>query len=687
MKERGQGKKGQQYFTRTQDTPAPENSASSILNIKYDPKFEQYYEKDYKNSGITLPFSKYIGPGNSLNLGEPKTDADQRAKLHDLKYAYFTYKYANKKINKSVYASLIDKADKEFIKDNDWYTPQGLSGILGIGAKQGAEGLLNQLYPSTQQDKSQFSTKENNPVIVPLASNNQLAHNKYWENEFSSMSRPSTSQQGGPPAKQRVTFNEYKSRVPKGEADLPEGSKSGEDLGAVQDIEMALTGTGKEQASGGASSDGMELYTIERPLSIFGSNDSSYTKVHKFMTFGFADKILLQGVAADGRFFLTSYLAEIPWHIPALYLNQSEFDLLPPGTHVTGISISVVYRGSTIQFETAASTTGLATLNQINDIGIANGLNRTGWGSNISYTSFDATQPMIPSGIARPKYDVVGATYRGMIRDYYGSANSSANFSNDIPKHQTGRQTFLYNYWATTTRSADTGVPVDARMNGGWPCISEKVQQMDGKTAVNSVVCESSYKPKLGCLKAPLTMAAHGIPFTAGAGLQNISVGGSLVSGRVCSLTNQSNSGGLTQTSTEVVGSMSNFNGVPTFGLYTPIEKSQIGRTGYWGEADAHIQPSIHIGVQPVPALSSAATLIGNEVFNSWTDTRAYWEVTATMHTSVVNPTAWPYAPNANVPFGDVISWYPNANRPAAIIDPTNDGATMGGLYTNLSVF
>jgi hypothetical protein len=97
-----------------------------------------------------------------------------------------------------------------------------------------------------------------------------------------------------------------------------------------------------------------------------------------------------------------------------------------------------------------------------------------------------------------------------------------------------------------------------------------------------------------------------------------------------------------------------------------------------------HIQPSIHIGVQPVPALSTAATLAEDAQFNNWTDTRAYWEVTATMNVTSKAPTAFPYAVNANVPAGDVIYWNPTASRPAAIVDPQEDGATYAGLYTNL---
>ena len=42
--------------------------------------------------------------------------------------------------------------------------------------------------------------------------------------------------------------------------------------------EMGLTGTGKEQASGGASSDGKPPYFIEKPLSVFDAKINIYRK-------------------------------------------------------------------------------------------------------------------------------------------------------------------------------------------------------------------------------------------------------------------------------------------------------------------------------------------------------------------------------------------------------------------------
>lgn len=457
------------------------------------------------------------------------------------------------------------------------------------------------------------------------------------------------------------------------------------------DEEMPLTGTGKEQADIGSSDNSTMVYHVDRPLSIFENRNNVYRKVHKFMTFGLAPNILPYetgtGPTAATTTWLTSYLAEIPWHIPALYMTQGEFNNLNAGAQVEAVTIEVFYRGTTIQFETAATTSGLATLNQINDIAVAHALNKSGQGSNVSYTAFNATQSMIPTGITRPKYDAVGNTYRGMLADYYGTNNDNANFQNFIPHHQLGRQTFLYNYWAQSAQAAISGGDAARFQFGGWPTLADKIQQMDGKTAVNTCVLKSMYKPKLAPITTPLTNLGHGLPIPRNPTTPMlVTTGGNLVEGRIASENPSgiiSTSTGQPVTSNEVTGTYSNeVLNMPTFDLYSPIEKSQFMRTGSWGEMDAHVQPSIHVGVQPVPSLTTSSTLTSSTEDGQWTDVRAYWEVVATMHTKEHDPTAYPWSTTPNVPVGDALKWMPTIYRPAMNANPRNDGATWGGLYT-----
>ena len=456
---------------------------------------------------------------------------------------------------------------------------------------------------------------------------------------------------------------------------------------------MPLTGTGAATASGGASSDGGEEYIIERPLSLFGDTVSTYRKVHKFMTFGLAPNIISgEGASATDR-FLTTYLAEIPWHIPIFYLNPCEFALLPVGSRCIEMSISVTYRGSTIQFETAASTSGLATLNQINDIAVASALNKTGWGSNVSYTEFNSTQPMIPTKVAKPKYRELTGSYRGMDADYYGGDNYYPNFSSYYPHHQLGRQTFLYNYWVMSTRTAQNTSPTPAtNMYGGWPCLANKIEQMDGKTVVNTPVLQMSYEPKMGWLKPPILENPFGLPYPGMGGTMGIPVMGNGIEARRATIIRDApTSGAFEQQGGAEYAVAQTFQDLSTnlpsggnaFDIYTVIEKSQISQSGPWGRQDPHIQPSAHIGVQPVPALTTASLIAADGVFNNWTDTRAYWEVTAEMKVKSNVPTQFPQGSSPNVPSGDVIRVLPLLQQPAINRAPHNDGATFAGLYAD----
>jgi hypothetical protein len=661
-----------------------------ILGHGVHPEFAEWYRQDYKPGGFTTPGLKYQGPGNSTNIGEPVNDADKLAQRHDLQYAHAAFRYAKGKDTREQYEKRIRNIDGEYVGNNLKLLTSSMNpleqipsaiGALGIGTKYGGETVFGQQYPSTDPAEAYSLPKSEGKLASKLLGT--LKQN---------VSKSSTVQTSGSQMTQgnkRVAEEPAEGASSSKTQALPTPAQAPE---AVPDVEMAqLTGTGKEQASGGASSDGMMVHYIEKPLSIFSTRENTYKKSHKFMTFGLAPNFISIEADTIGSVVLTSYLAEVPWHIPALYLNQSEFDLLQPGSRVKSVSIEVIYRGSTIQFETASTASGLATLNQINDITVAHGLNRSGQGSNVRFTAFDTDKPMLPTKVTQPIYGPIAGVYRGMVRDYYGSNNNVVQFKGDVPKHQIGRQTFLYNYWANSLRGGNTAL-ANNQMFGGWPCLTDKISQMDGKTVVNQVVASSTYTPKLAPLKPPLRMQSHGLPFPLPGANLDVQVGGNLVNTRTAQVQIPAIAPsasvpvrtGAAETSNSINNNSSTApNTQPTFDIYTVIEKSQMGRTGFWGEHDPHIQPSLHVGVQPIPALTTSATLLEDGQFNLWTDTRAYWEVVATMVTAEHNPTAWPYATQANVPAGDTILWNDDTQRPAINTNPRSDGATFAGLYSD----
>ncbi|MGL5384239.1 MAG: hypothetical protein ACRDCC_12215, partial [Culicoidibacterales bacterium] len=640
--------------------------------------------------GFNVPFMNYSGPGNPTNNGKPVNEADRFALIHDIEYAHASYLFHKNRITKEELESRVRKADVKFLESNGFNMTSSLDpreqlasiiGFVGIGVKQVFERVFGQQYPSTDPENTFKEHPQGENKLKNLLMKN-------LEKNLSEKQKPveDSSVKSASEKKQMTLPDEDGPSQPKQakiEAAVPQATAA-DPANIPQDIEMAqLTGTGKGQASGGASSDGLPIHYIEKPISIFGSKTSTYTKSHKFMTYGLAPTCL-KTKEADPNYVLTSYLAEVPWHVPALYLNPSEFALIPVGSKVKQVSVQVFYRGTTPQFETNSSASGLATLNQINDIGVAHGLNRTGWGSNFRYDGFNSSQPMIPTSVIKPTYAPLTNKYRGMVRDYYGSDNNSTTFIDDIPKHQLGRHTLLYNYWGNTSRGNTSDD--DKRQFGGWPCLASKITQIDGKTCVNQLVASSTYVPKMAPLKAPLRMQGHGLPFPK----QNANFGvpglGNMVNQRQANIGVANvvpSNGGCQTTATEAEFSMGNaVADVPSFDIYTPIEKSQYMKSGFWGLNEGHIQPSLHVGVQPVPSLSTSKSIIEDGQFNEWTDTRAYWEVTATMVVEEYTPTEWPTATVPNVPAGEVVVWAPAANRPAVMKDPREDGATFAGLYT-----
>lgn len=130
------------YWLRNPAHPIPEMGASEYLGVPYDAKFEAWYESDFKSSGYTVPFLRYEGPGNSTNLGQPKTYADYISKLHDLRYAYASYLAKEGRISKETFDERITHADAEFVKEQSWW-PDGVIGKAGITAKMAFENVIS----------------------------------------------------------------------------------------------------------------------------------------------------------------------------------------------------------------------------------------------------------------------------------------------------------------------------------------------------------------------------------------------------------------------------------------------------------------------------------------------------------------------------------------------------------------
>ena len=351
------------YFERITGRPATDREYNKFLN-------------DTGKKGWTLPFYNYEGPGNSLQSGEPINSNDAYAQVHDTQYFDTKYRYDEGEITREQAESEVLREDMDaiggFIKGIPEEPIGGYLGAAGLLLKDGFEWAFGTQYPDFSEelasDKPMEGEKTPTKGKRPHTGQDQPHSSKVAKEAQPSTSRGIPPHHTGHDQPHTIREPAIADTPTKGGSIVrahPEGSSrvgpaSADNVNLPADADMGLTGTGKEQASGGASSEGTPLYQTIKPYTDFGQKTTTYTKSHKFMTFGLAPTIL--SLDANGARCLTSGLAELPWHIPALYLNQSEFDLLPEGAHCVSMNIEVFYRGSTIQFETAATATGLATL-------------------------------------------------------------------------------------------------------------------------------------------------------------------------------------------------------------------------------------------------------------------------------------------------------------------------------------
>lgn len=444
-------------------------------------------------------------------------------------------------------------------------------------------------------------------ALVPYMSESQLQSPVVTGG---SARRPSENAAGGTVAK-RQRYNDQR-----GGSQLP-GTAGGQ-------------GSSSGGGIGGASED-MPIMEIPRPFNYKGHYTRSFHKQHKFLTFGIAPNVVFNTLSPPENgnvYFMTTGLASIPVHLPHLYLTPMEFQQLRPGERVTSVRVTVVQRNVRVAFETSASTSGLATLNQNKNGVYAIGLNQTGYGVDSTYTGYDATEPMKPT-------QALAATYNSAVQ-FYGVDNSAGAFNDTIPTHQFGIPIALTAYWT----------PAMCKFSqGGWPNIEQYVTSYDAADAVGQVICDYVYKPKVGLLKKDAWPRIAGTPYRGVSGTSNQNT--TIPNGRSGSNTNQrlqlQNIGhpfpAPAATPVSIGNSHSDWESDDTDGnsfAYSDfIEKSQFVSKGIDPHNENHnisVQPSLHVGVEAVPKLGPPQALT-SPIPTSWTDVQSYFDVSCTMHT------------------------------------------------------
>lgn len=430
-------------------------------------------------------------------------------------------------------------------------------------------------------------------------------------------------------------------------------SASGTGLGgkAQKRASSSASGSGKSLpgTAGGMGGGGMEqaVEPIPRPMYSAHSYTRHFKKVHRLMSFGLAFKPVAvprgAGSTAYSDVYMVTPMAHIPWEHLFMYLNPSEFELLPPGARVTHVSCSVKAENIRIAFPTNSTDSNLATLNQNKFLRIGKGLNQKYQGVNAQPGGFESKQPMIATSVT--DFPDLKTAYKNWVDNFYGVANNDTTdpdiFTTNTPRHQFGVPWVCQYYFMPVTQTNDPTL-------SGWEDLQVHLEEIKVDGPAGEIV-RMEYSPKVGVVKQPTTGiwtglpstttpdADHGIPLNTGAGntqarRTTINIADSAPTG-----------------STEI---SSNWK-TPTisFDMVQFIEKSQNLYQGITPEYSASTQPTLHVGVMPVPALTTSA--IDNTANNnSFTDSQAYFEVTCEAAIECAYPTKRPLARRPNVSLG-----------------------------------
>lgn len=664
--------------------------------------------------GIVLPGHAYLGPGNPLDNGPPRGEADAAAQAHDHRYSVARTR------------AEVNKADSVAIDDfKEAGGIAGRIGAIGLQTKQVAEKLFGGIYPSDKaladrviagmpkgyhlkkvyadfhgsnmsEEWLDRAYRHNPDLFEPdgpsAAKKPRLEGHKRGHSDTSDAKRPRLDEGRRPPpppssvdvaeADTTEAINLDSSPASSGSSgvDSQPGS-SGVQGSAVQStlvssssditdsVPMDLPGTGKPQGDNG--SPGGDEYYLPIKRTHFDTRTNVYSKTFQIASECFASRILGQQdiqpappvTAFPQGLFLTSELLEIPWHLPVMYMTPSEYSQLGPGAHVTSMSCKVTFRGCTVKFNTNASSTQVATLNTIQTLRAGVGLNKTGWGNNLFYTSFDPNDNMLPTGVNRSNYLAENGRTYSIVEELYGSGNR-----NGVPgSYNTGIFWIGRNYWT------ETGKLNVVNANIGWPTARvQKCDTWDAKTMVDKVIVDETYKPKIGPITSPLRYYRETLrPLDPGF---NVPVGAGLSATRVTSVNQTTGRSTASENVVEPTNVFNQFTNVVNDMLLLPVEKSQQAKVGPWGQITPEIQPSINVGVQAMPQLNSINYIGG--IYTNMVQASAYFDVQMEMHVSEHNPTHYNYFKEPNVPAGDEMY---------TIQDFTDQkiASTYAGLYTN----
>lgn len=402
----------------------------------------------------------------------------------------------------------------------------------------------------------------------------------------------------------------------------------------------SLPGTGGDIGSSGGGvgggSSGPGAFIVPPSRHYAGKQTRKYCKSWKFLTEGYSHQLISKisgaSTTAVNHFYLTTPLANIPVDKSYLYMSHTEHDNLRPGERATHCEVKVYQRNVRVAFPTASSESSLATLNQNKNIMMSVGLNKTGYGFNTKYT-VAATTPMKPTDVK----SLVQADDSAFDAILYGSGTARTVLGPvTTPGTLTAAGANVHGYFVSlpayfTGHVKDAGFAVGTATGlyqiPSFPPLKEYWRELDAADLVGAKIIDYKHTFKFAPLRTENPYFDVGDP-GLGISPNTLSEGfGDFSSGKQLHIAG-SNTGSHNQLGavTEVITNRTPSQTNATINRYTPMERSQHLTRGISGERGASVQPSIHVGVQAVPALTAGAS-------DTFVNVQAYFDVECCLYT------------------------------------------------------
>lgn len=424
---------------------------------------------------------------------------------------------------------------------------------------------------------------------------------------------------------------------------------SGRDDDMQVDGHTTAGGSPQGYSGGLATEKGTIIPAVPRPYNFRMMDGFGHIKnVFSCLSYGFATRILphpgnITPATATSAFIVcaTTPLLEIPWDRVNMYINQGVYDSLPIGSYVKSVHCKVIQRNVRVAFETAASTTSLATLNQNKFALMAVGLNTKNdiRVTNMRYSVADNATSMVPITLSDPVYSDIDECLWGYNQssNSFNGTNATATNSIAVPMINFSFNTTIHprNYltaWNTgykATNSSNVN-------NVGWYNLSQHISKVPTTKVIDDVIINQSYYPTYAPLKGQLGFCEYlrdTLNVTPPTGTAAVAVNFNTLSFNdhdnrkefekiVISNLSAANDSNPSETSTTVNTTRNNFT--LQVSRNALIEKGQFYKQIDSSHHGKYIQPSIHVGIAAVPKLTTAIDQLYADEF---TDVQSYYDV------------------------------------------------------------